>query len=169
MTIVEPAPSDPAASEARTKIDIRKKAMDYLARREYSVFELSEKLKSVGFDAGIVDEAVETLRLENLVDDNRFCESMTRSRVNKGHGPLRILRDLRNKGVDGAIINSVVDVNDRLWVGRLQHVHERKYGERAPESAQEWAKRARFLASRGFTSDQIRTVLNGRFDADGYE
>lgn len=164
MTTVEPA-----AGEARQKIEIRKKAMDYLSRREYSVFELTEKLTSRGFDAGAVEESVETLRLENLVDDNRFCESMTRSRINKGHGPLRILRDLRSKGVDSAIISSVVDVNDQLWVGRLRHVHERKYGEGGPENAREWAKRARFLASRGFTSDQIRSVLDRRFDADSYE
>ncbi len=143
--------------------------MDYLARREYSVFELVEKLKSLGHDGELVVEVVDALQTEKLVDDQRFCESLTRSRVNRGQGPLRILRDLRQKGVDAATVDEAVNANDQIWIDRLARVHERKYGDNRPASAQEWAKRARFLASRGFTSEQIRAVLDSRFDPDDGE
>jgi len=149
-----------------TLTEARSKAMDYLARREYSVFELAEKLRTRGFDRAVTEVVVETLRTENLVNDERFCESLTRSRANRGYGPLRILRDLRQRGVDDAIINTTVDVNDQVWLARLQSVRERKFGESAPENPREWAKQARFLAGRGFSSDQIRQILNNRFDTD---
>jgi len=140
--------------------------MDYLARREYSVFELAEKLRTRGFDPDVAEIVVETLRTENLVNDQRFCESLTRSRASRGYGPLRILRDLRQRGVDDAIINATVDVNDPAWLARLKNIRERKFGESSPESPREWAKQARFLAGRGFSSEQIRQILNNRFDPD---
>jgi len=148
---------------------IRVKAMDFLARREYSVFELKEKLTDRGFDSNTIRIVVDKLQAENLVNDERFCESLTRSRANRGFGPLRILRDLRQRGVDQAIIDAAVDAADGVWLERLKSVRDRKFGESAPENPKEWAKQARFLSGRGFSSEQISQLLNNRFDCDAYD
>ena len=59
--------------------------MDLLARREHGISELSRKLVVKQFDPQLVDEAIEGLVRDNLVSDERFCESMINSRLNRGH------------------------------------------------------------------------------------
>ncbi|MEQ9561075.1 MAG: hypothetical protein RLN69_01045, partial [Woeseiaceae bacterium] len=51
--------------------EARKKAMDYLARREYGHQELVSKLCAAGFDEGIASGAADRLRSEGLQDDGR--------------------------------------------------------------------------------------------------
>ena len=50
-------------------IEARKKAMDYLARREHGRTELIEKLIRFGFDADVADDAAAQLVEDNLQSD----------------------------------------------------------------------------------------------------
>ena len=72
-----------------------------LGRREYSVYELGQRLRqkwrSVEDIDALADELVEALLEENLVSDERFAESFVRSRIQRCQGPLKIKAELRNK------------------------------------------------------------------------
>ena len=74
-------------------VEARKKAMDYLARREYGRLELQAKLESVGFGTEAARVAVDRLTCENLQCDRRFIENFIQSRINKGKGPVRVRLD----------------------------------------------------------------------------
>ncbi len=73
-----------------------------LAVRERSRKELLARL---GQDAaGVVDELADV----GLQDDRRFAEEWARSGVARLHGPLRVRRELVEKGVAEAIVDSVL-------------------------------------------------------------
>jgi len=61
-------------------LEARKKAMDYLARREYGRQELIRKLALAGFETDVSQAAVEQLSNEGLQDDRRFDLSRVEAR-----------------------------------------------------------------------------------------
>ena len=73
--------------------------MGLLARREHSARELSHKLKSRDYDEVSIQAVIESLIDEGLQSDDRFAEQFTRSRVEKGYGPIRIRQELRERGI----------------------------------------------------------------------
>ncbi len=141
-------------------------AMDMLSRREHSVEELRRKLVAKGFDDGVVTNVVGDLKTRNLVSDDRFVEAFVRSRVNRGQGPVRIERDLRERGIDDALIEQSAHYDTGYWSDIIDQVREKKFGAPRKLSRQEWAKQARFLQQRGFTTEQIHKALNERDDIE---
>jgi regulatory protein len=56
-----------------TAADVRRVAMDLLARREHSVLELTRKLQARGFEPQLVDAALQQLVADGLLSDARFA------------------------------------------------------------------------------------------------
>ncbi|MBS1270490.1 MAG: Regulatory protein RecX [Gammaproteobacteria bacterium] len=132
--------------------------MRWLARREYSVYELKRRLIGKGYVEEDVRKALETLESRSLVSDRRFAESLFRNRVERGYGPVKIAHELKVKGVGEVLIDNVLENDSECWVTRLQAVWEKRFGH-PPGSYREWARQARGLQSRGFTAEQVRRVL----------
>ena len=130
-----------------------------LVRREHSRRELQEKLLKKGCTEPVAAQVLNDLEAENLLSDERFTESLLRVRRDRGYGPLRILKDLREKGVAEDTITRRLDIASHDWIEDLKRVRLKKFGGRRPRSYSERAKQARFLQSRGFTMEQIREVL----------
>jgi regulatory protein len=139
---------------------IRQRAYKLLASREHSRLQLQRKLGERGFDEDTVASVLSELAAEGLQSDERYAESFVRSRIERGYGPIRIAAELREHGVDEALISDYLDFSDPLWPERLEEVRSRRFGEALPDDYQTRAKQARFLQYRGFTSDQIRRMLN---------
>ncbi len=141
-------------------IEIRRAAMDLLARREYTRLELYRKLLRRIDHHDMLEQVLNKLALDGLQSDERFAESYTRFRRLKGLGPTRIKAELREKGVSENLISALVYKDDPHWLDTAKQVLEKKYGETRPESAEEVAKRIRFLSYRGFEYDLIEAALN---------
>lgn len=139
---------------------VRKKAMGLLMRREHAVAELQKKLNAKDYDVDIVSEVVEQLAKEGLVSDARFTEAFVRYRRNNGRGPQRIQSELRERGVNEKIQDSFLDIGDPQWFEQAAQVRSKRFGDELPDDFKERARQARFLQYRGFTSDQIREVLD---------
>jgi len=134
--------------------------MQWLARREHSRRELYNKLLKKGCAGPLADEVVKRLEQERLVSDDRFMESLIRVRRERGYGPLRIQKELHEKGVAPEAVERWLDVTGRDWLEDIRRVQRKKFGARRPKSFAERARQARFLQYRGFTYDQIQQVLN---------
>ncbi|HSH40714.1 MAG TPA: regulatory protein RecX [Arenicellales bacterium] len=145
-------------SEESDRSELREQAMRWLARREYSVHELGERLRGRGHTGAAVAEVVEELKSRGLVSDRRFAESLVRSRIERGYGPLKIAHELRAKGVDDSLVEEMLAEDEEQWADRLRTIWERRFG-RAPGDYREWARQARGLQSRGFTAEQVRRVI----------
>ena len=137
----------------------RKKAMDFLAIREYGQKELIVKLQTKGFSPDISIEAVEKLTKDGLQNDTRFVESFCRSRVKQGKGPLKITQELEEKKLPSTVIYSVLDEMNVDWIQLAIEVRAKKFGSKYPNEFKEKAKQMRFLQSRGFENQHIRKVV----------
>ena len=145
--------SDPAA--------VRKKAMDFLARRDYGREELIRKLANAGYESPTVVEVVGRLSEEGLQDDRRFVENFIQSRVNQGKGPMRIQADLGHRGLPGGLVDEVLDDYEVDWFELAAQVREKKFGLSAPGNFKEKARQMRFLQQRGFEQAHIQSAVSG--------
>ena len=141
-------------------IEARKKAMDYLARREHGRGELLDKLTRFGFDPDVADEAVSRLVDDGLQSDSRFAEAFVRSRITQGKGPVKIRSDLRARGLAPAAIDIALEEADEDWYALAVDVRLKKFGPDAPSEFRDKAKQMRFLQSRGFEPDQVQAAVS---------
>ena len=138
----------------------RKKAMDFLALREYGQKELINKLRSKGFSDEISSSVVERLTEDGLQNDSRFIESFIRSRIKQGKGQLKITQELEQKNLPSQSIYSALDNLDMNWLELAHEVRIKKFGNNLPDDFIKKAKQIRFLQSRGFENEIIRKILN---------
>ena len=141
--------------------DIRRAAMDLLARREHSFTELERKL-SVRFPRESVFAILTLLQQEQLQSDERFTESYVYSRQQRGYGPVRIRSELLQKGVESELISQHLQFYQDDWTTSARKVKEQKFGTRSPADTRERARQIRFLTGRGFSLEQIYSVLSDR-------
>jgi regulatory protein len=139
--------------------ELRQIALDLLARREHSAVELRRKLRRRGADETAAEAVVDRLIQDGWVDDRRYAESFIRSRLAKGFGPLRIDGELRARGVDSALVRTVVWEVGEQWKVRAETARRKRFSGDPPDDRTEWARQFRFLEYRGFTREQIRHIL----------
>ncbi|MDE0310182.1 MAG: regulatory protein RecX [Acidiferrobacterales bacterium] len=138
---------------------VRLQAVRFLARREYCEQELTRKLTSRGASLESAQQVVDELKGRDMINDARFAQALVRVRMSKGYGPIKIRNELRQKGVSSDLIDSSLDFNREVWLDQIVGILRRKYKEVPPANFTEWAKRARFLQGRGFSTSQIRLTL----------
>ncbi len=134
-----------------------------LARREHSVRELRTKLASRGFEPDVIDRTLNELVERDLLSDERFAAAFVRSRLERGQGPLKIRSQLKQRGVSGALTESVLIRADVDWDRCASSARLRRFGEQAPGDRSELARQARFLRSRGFSEGQVARALLSEF------
>lgn len=143
-----------------TAVDVRRAAMDLLARREHSRQELQRKLaRRFAVDAEVIFSVINQLTQEGLQSDQRLAEALLRYRSNRGQGPLKIKAEMREKCIESALIEQIFDEANIDWFDLALRVLEKRYGKGSAVDASERAKRTRFLQQRGFSFDQIQTVM----------
>jgi len=90
-----------------------------------------------------------------LLSNHRFAE-MRAHILSRKYGAARIRQDLRARGVPQDIVARVSEAGD---LERARAILHKKY--RAPAATrEEHARRARFLQSRGFSYETIRSALS---------
>ena len=139
--------------------DIRRAAMDLLARREHGFFELERKL-SVRFPREMVVAVLTRLQQERLQSDERFVESYVYSRRQRGYGPVRIRAELLQKGLESELITQHLQCYQEDWTALVRKIKEQKFGTGQPASARERARQIRFLTGRGFSLEQIYSLFS---------
>lgn len=140
------------------------RALEYLAKREYSYVELGQKLKAYAEEADDLPALLEDFKQRGWLSDARFTEQLVHARKAK-FGSARVANELREKGVDDTLIAEAVAGLQDNEVERASEVWRKKF-KAAPTTREEWAKQARFLQSRGFTFDVIKHILNRHAEDD---
>lgn len=141
-------------------LEARKKAMDYLARREYGSWELCRKLTKAGFEREVSATAVARLTQDGLQNDRRFVESFVQSRISQGKGPVRIELDLAERGLESALISEVLEETEHDWFELATEVRVKKFGQAVPCDFNQKAKQMRFLQYRGFEQAHIQAAVS---------
>lgn len=137
-----------------TPAELKTRALRLLVRREHSRVELVRKLLPHAESEAAVNAVVDLLQSKKQLSDERFAEERARS-LSRKYGAAMIRQDLKERGVAEEIVERVSADGD---LERARAILSRKY--RQPATArEELAKRARFLQSRGFSYEVIRSVL----------
>jgi regulatory protein len=129
-----------------------------LARREHSALELRRKLEARGIERDAAVAAVQELAAAGWQSDARYVDSLVRTRIGQGYGPLRIESELEAAGVASALIRETLVAVEVDWSELAAQAQERHFGA-VPVKATDWQKQFRYLQSRGFESSQIYKAL----------
>jgi regulatory protein len=138
------------------------RAIRLLARREHSRAQLAAKLQRGMPDADStseIDQVLDRLERDHLLSDERFAGNVARARAAR-FGDARIRHELKRAGVVGAAATGALTTLKGTELERARAVWVRRFGT-VPRSAEERARQARFLQSRGFSTDTIRRILRG--------
>ena len=144
----------------------RRRALDLLARREHSRYELERKLAARGFSAELIAPTLDRLEHEGLLAEARFTESFIRTRVAKGQGPKRIRAELAARGIDETEAEALLAASGVDWAAAAAEVRRKRFGAERPADFKQRARQARFLDYRGFDGAAIKAALEVPGDSD---
>ncbi|MBN0986982.1 regulatory protein RecX [Amphritea pacifica] len=143
----------------QTQSEVKNAAIGLLARREHSRKELRDKLAS-RCEAVDLEAVLDDLAGNGYQSDQRFTESFIRMRAGQGQGWVKIRFELQRKGIDNELVAAVSEATEIDWFALAQEMYQRKYRTELDRSDyKERAKRMRFMAQRGFTSEQINYAI----------
>jgi regulatory protein len=134
-------------------------ALSYLAHRDHSQHELTQKLLKKQFPLTDITTLITQLTQNGSLNDLRFAENYCRYRRNKGYGPLRISMELQARGIAPEIIAEVIQIADNAWLTEAQNIWRKRFKANIPTDFSLRAKQMRFLQYRGFTREQIEHAL----------
>ena len=140
--------------------EVRSFAYRLLGRREYSVYELGQRIhrKWPQLESAAVDDLLDALVAENLLSDERFTESYVRMVIQKQQGPLKIRAGLRSRGVPDSLISPELERHAGLWAGLAADWLQRQHP--GPLDFEGRGKFYRRLLNRGFSHDQAMEALD---------
>ncbi|MCK6394850.1 regulatory protein RecX [Zoogloea sp.] len=136
---------------------LHERALRCLALREHSRVELARKLGGLGSEDEVRAELDRLVEL-GLLSDARFADAYIRAKASR-FGRTRLQVELSRRGVAPELIATTLDEADTdSELDRAREIHQRKFATPPPD-AREWARQARFLQGRGFSTEIIRRVL----------
>lgn len=144
---------------SRVKQGARERALGLLAQREHSTGELKRKLRQRGYQDAEIGDALEGLSEAALQSDARYVEQMLRSAESRGWGPLLIAEKLRQAGLAQSAVRAALSASGIDWTQAALACLSRRFGTDPAPDHKEYARRARFLAARGYDSESIHRAL----------
>ena len=143
----------------RREPSLRERALRLLARREHSRAELAKKLQVHSRPGDDLDALLDDLSRRKFLSDERYAESRAHA-LSRKFGAARIAHELRARGLDKDLADKASKTARATELERAREVWRRKFRS-APKTREERARQMRFLQSRGFSFDAIRSVVAG--------
>jgi regulatory protein len=147
-----------------TETDLYAAAINSLARRAYSVYEMRAYLERRAEDKDVVKGVLERLKQLDYLDDARYARQFVRLHTElRKQGPFRIARDLRARGVPDRHIEAALAERsaESSESGLVRERLERRIKLlRGPLDERRVASLYRSLLRAGFSADTIRRELS---------
>ena len=138
---------------------LKARAVALLSRREYSLAELSRKLAPYASDETELQTVLTSLADQGWQSDERYVQAVLH-RKSARQGTARIIQSLRQQGVETDLIDEARDRLRQTELERARQVWAKRFSrEGSPTDRQSYARQARFLAARGFSSEVINRLL----------
>jgi regulatory protein len=136
----------------------RYQALNQLARRLRSEWELRDYLKRKAYAPEIIDAVIAWLAEYGYVDDKKFAEAwVSNRRLLKPTSVRRLKQELRAKRVSDEVINGVLEADETDERDVLRELIARK---RKQTRYQDRLKLMQYLARQGFSYDLIKESLD---------
>mgnify|MGYP005841522215 CR=1 FL=1 len=141
-------------------------ALRLLARREHSRLELDQKLRQRKFEYSVIEQVLDEYEANGWLSNERFADVFAGQRFDQGHGPLKIQAELQRRGIQ-APPHWFLAMTHEQWVERAVQVRDRRFGlADIREDWQEKGRQGRFLAGRGFATEQVEAALQACLPVD---
>ena len=137
---------------------IKAKAIYFLARREYSYLELLQKLSRYSEDTNAIRQVLNQLKEQKILSDERYIQSYLHSKSGK-YSIAKLKYELYNKVDDSNLVDELIAEAKIDQYDIVLNIWQKKFGAIA-KTPKDKEKQIRFLLSRGFSYDVIRTVVS---------
>ena len=148
----------------KNQVQLKKRALYYLGKRDYSRVELGRKIlaysESLEINKADLELVLDELEEKDWLSDDRFSEQFVLSRKRK-FGARKIAHELKLRGVNELIISRVLrDIKDDEFL-LAKKIWEKKFNQ-IPITIDEKSKQIRFMQSRGIEVAIIHQILSGK-------
>jgi regulatory protein len=141
----------------RQSLNLKTRALGYLARREHSRLELERKLAPHAQSPEELANVLDALEQGGFLSAARMVEQLVHVRQSK-FGSRRIMHELREKGIPENLIAAALPNIRETEQDRAREVWRKRFNAK-PADAKELGRQMRFLMRRGFATDVIHQVL----------
>lgn len=150
------------------------KAVQLLAQRNHSSVELKHKLRQfyirkrfdeqIEIDNNFIDEQLNNVIQYSIehhwIDDIYYIEQYVKMRSRKGYGLVRIIGELKQRGLDVDLVNKVIKKENIDWCDLGLRQAQKKFHQLDRSNIQQKLKVFQFLAYRGFLQDDITKIYS---------
>jgi len=117
----------------------------------------------LGREGEIIQDLLQELISKNYLSNTRYAEAYILSRARKGYGPNYIKQALRQEGLSQDLIqqvlNNLEESNPEInWAEISLKILNKKFKNLDLKDYKNWQKAQRFLYSRGFNPECIKTL-----------
>jgi len=140
--------------------ELKRMALNWLSRRDYSEAQLSQRLARQGGEPADIAQVISWCKNEDYLNQQRFISMLLRSRINKGYGLNYIVQECRQQNISREQVLEVVAQLDVDWFQQALLLYQKKYGQSAITEYKDKLKRMAYLQRRGFSSEQIQFAIN---------
>jgi regulatory protein len=133
-------------------------AVRWLARREYSRAELSQRLRQKGVEPADIERALDELAAAGYLSDARYAQAVVAQRAGR-YGKRAIIHALKERGIgteDAA--GALAPLAGADEYAEAQALWQQRFGI-APANERDKARQVRFLQARGYSLSVALRVM----------
>lgn len=143
--------------------DLLKQAVNYVlnlvSKKEYSVLEVKRKLL-VRYSQQIASDCINYCISKEYISDKRFAEMFTRFRYHNHYGPIRIIYELKEKGVNESLAENTISSLEYDFEVTLEELIKNKISNVDLKDIKAKNKLIKSLLTRGFEYQKIKKVMS---------
>ena len=144
--------------DERAKPTAKALAIRWLARRDLSRTELSQRLRRRGIEEPEIERALDELAALGYLSDARYASAVVAQRKGR-YGKRAIVHALAARGIAGDdATNALSQLADNDEAADAYALWQRRFGE-APRDERDKARQVRFLQSRGYALSVALSVM----------
>jgi regulatory protein len=146
-------------------MSLHTRALQYLARREYSRWELERKLSGHVYSPEELTAVLDVLEQQGILSDERVAEQILHTYRRK-YGSKRRQYELQRRRIAEHLITAVLEDLKETELSSARELWCKKFGA-SPSSPEERGKQIRYLTGKGFSSEIINKTLSNACEIEG--
>lgn len=148
--------------KAEERISVYNYGLSVLSRGAKSEYELKIKMQDKGFDSGLIDNALNLLKDQKYLDDERYCEMFINDKINiSKYGIRKIKEALFYKGIDRKIIDEKIkNISAEEEEARAFQLGKKKLAAiKEEDTRKKGMKLSNYLIGKGFEYETVKKVV----------
>lgn len=139
--------------------ELKRKALFWLSKRDYSEYQLRQKLSQSGSSDEQAEQIVAWCKAQNYLNQQRYLEKLIRYRSQQGYGLYYLLQECQQQQISKDEIELCLSELQPDWYQLARQTYVKKFGDTPISETKEQIKRMAYLRRRGFSQPQIQYAM----------